>query len=70
MDLVPPDALARHLVLHELLIREEVDPVAERLAPKRDDLALVYPRDPVCGIYFSDCVPGACIRRVRRRLSL
>lgn len=70
VDLVPPDTLARHLALHELLVHEEVNPVAERLAPESHHLALVYPCDPVSGVYLLDGVPGTRIRRARRRLRL
>ena len=44
VDLVAADAPAGHLALHELLVRPEVDAVAQGFAPEGDDLATTYER--------------------------
>ena len=70
VDLVAADALACHLALHELLVRPEVDAVSDRLAPKRDHLALVDPRDAMLAVDLLHRVKRPGIHRARRGLCL
>lgn len=70
IDLVAADALARHLALHELLVRPEVDAVSDGLAPEGDDLALVDPREAVLAPDLLHGVKRPGVYGMRRGLGL
>lgn len=56
-DLVTPDALCFHFTLNQLLVHQEVDPVARSLSDEGSYLALVDSSDTVTSVDLLDSIP-------------
>lgn len=68
--MVPFDPLLRHLPLHQLLIRPEIDTISTGLTTKGRNLPFVNPGDSIGGVDLLDGIPRTGVKSGFVRLGL